>query len=310
MSKRNKILKAEFRLPQSVTYSQPEIDGIQYIDLSQSDIWTDLDDIGSMLSMERLPNEDNTSFRERILKQSILSGNSSEEGFQFVANNELGFESKVIAQIECTNTSLEAPEIIVSPTKIQIYNRLVSEEDYSLATSLSFFHRDYTSLVALATAIDSLDNFSFTILDSSLSYVPSQWLISARMQKSSRETIPSGTIVHQFEYGNLIPGSVIVPFSSVLRLEVGSLADITKEGDYFIDYQEGVLVSYQPIASNSKVYYRYFENPLSVRISGCSIISTKNILEDPEFFVEDEPKDLLQNLIITSKNLSGQCWSE
>lgn len=310
MSKNNKILKSTFRKSEELSYTNPDIDGLSFIDLDSKQVWNDLDDQGAMLSLDRLPEETNSSFKDRIYDATAFTKNSSDEGILFAAANELGFENKSVITITCTNAALTAPNVVITPTRFKVYNHYVTQDDYNTAMDVPLMHRDYLTIKQLIDAIDSLDNFSATINDDEFEYFPSLWLMGQSMQRSISEVILSGQTVHELEYAPIVSGSLFVPPRAGLKRELGTLAELESIGDYYIDYSEGTIITFSPLAESVGVYYKFIENPVQFRINGCGIVSLKDFLGDSFFFEDGVPKDFLKNLINVSKNQSRQCWGE
>lgn len=310
MSKNNKILKSTFRKSEELSYTNPDIDGLYFLDLDSRQVWNDLDDLGAILSLDRLPEETNSSFKERIYDATMFHKNSSDEGLLYAAANELGFENKSIITVTCTNANLTAPNVIITPTRFKVYNHYVTRDDYSLAMDVPLLHRDYLTIKQLTDAIDSLDNFSCTINDEEFEYFPSLWLMGQGMQRSISEVILAGQTVHELDYSPVVPGSLLIPPRAGLKRELGSLADLEVVGDFYINYSEGTIITFNPLAESVSIYYKFLENPIQFRINGCGIVSLKDFLNDPFFFDDGLPKDFLKNLIIVSKNHSRQCWGE
>lgn len=304
---KNPILKKQ-KLDFSVTRI-PNSDIVKELPISRQSVWNTIDDFAASVSLQRLPEETNLELYERIFTKVANPFNSTREGLTFVIPAELGLNSKDVLEIECTNSNLSSYNVIFDGVSIKVYSIYLSNDNFSLLADIPLIHQDYITIQDVASAIDSLNDFSCTVLDEELKYFPALWLASNSFQKFGLSLIKNGAIVTNLEHVNIVPGSLLFNSNSVLQQEVATIGEVSGPGKYFVSEINGQIITYDVANADIPVYYKWIDTPLRIRLAGVSLITLEQATMYEDFYDGNLPTDKLTSYINSIKNVTHQNWA-
>lgn len=90
-------------------------------------VWNFFDELGLLLNLKRIDEEDNLSYKERLLNVFKYKQNSSKTGMLNAISNELGLRKTVIWKDTTKDLIIKDPMIVIS--EIEIHNRFINKDD-------------------------------------------------------------------------------------------------------------------------------------------------------------------------------------
>lgn len=90
-------------------------------------VWNFFDELGLLLDLPRINEEDNLSYKERLLNVFKYTQNSSKIGFLNAISNELGLRKHIIWENTLEDLIIKDPMIVINEIKID--NDFINEED-------------------------------------------------------------------------------------------------------------------------------------------------------------------------------------
>lgn len=283
---------------------------IQLIPTSYN-VFNEFDRIGILLGLSRLENEDNISYKQRLLDVFVNRANSTYRGLINGITRELGLSlTEVMRIIPVTDSNgnplVAMPAIVFENTKCYIYNDY-AENDILL--TIDRFEQDEGAWTIndLITTINNTGIYTATLLDTDKGTARSMSIFN----QSSIDTIEaediSGTGGKCFlENINLISGTVAVT-SPNLRRRVSSVNNLNINGDYYIDLPAGIIYILGQAAAGSTIRYQYRNDDFTVLSSPVIIHNLQNtdfqtkmfeqVLDDDGTTVNGKPTPLGVDLI-------------
>lgn len=281
-------------------------DPVFYPDVDE--VWNSFDDLGALVGVKRLPTEENNDYRGRILKAYNEMANSTILGLVFGMNRSLGLTMKNLIEIEPA-AGVDRPNMIVEPTRIYIHTGYVDDETSNLCAEIPLYHQDFITIKQVVDAVDGMTSFSATLLDSDYQYYPSYHLVPDTMQKIATTELAAGGRVMDLGITNLVDGSFLWDANDALSNEVDTVDDLTKDGDFHIDYSTGILQTFSPIHNDTAIAFKYYENPFRIRFSSIGILPVSEAIGEAEFYdTNNLPGDELLNMTAKLKHASRYYW--
>lgn len=230
-------------------------------------ISNEFDYFGSLLGLKRLPEEKNTSYKERLFDVYVHKANSTYTGLVNGITRELDLE--FFNPITVTlNTGLDpswSPKIEFSESIVYVWKdintKLLDIEiirgdpttpEYFIGGLVDTIN---TSTVFTATA-DSLylETRSDCILNSS----STQTIINQPLQASQYNYLGNENIERH---------SVVFSNKKVFRLEVDTEEEADVSGTYFIDYETGYIKNFDIPSDASFIQYSFTQSPFQPKAS-------------------------------------------
>lgn len=228
----------------------------------------EFDYMGMLVGLSRLPGERNATYRERLWDVYVNQASSAEEGLINGISRELGlakYEALVI------NTSgAEEPRIIVDNAEIRLYSSWKTRSSYVLEATIDIFSRDGDAfyLSDLITEINSTSHFTASLKSGVDEHTRSGCLLPADSYINVEESIYP---MHRniLTYGNIVDKTVEFSFEGrdVYAFEKSTEAAVASDGDYYINYAEGIVYSYKLPTKDVTVRYVYRDFPLTLKAS-------------------------------------------
>jgi hypothetical protein len=202
---------------------------------------TGLDEIGLRLGLERLPEESLSTYRKRLLLEARDPGSTDSASFIRGINRKVALFDKHVLNIELINDAdgypLAAdPYVEVTATHLRCYSDYDNEV---LDIEISLL--DSKWLTDLATEFSSSSYFSLSEESEYEDYLKSDRL---RIGNSNilKDSFPLyESYENSFGVGNI--KTVWFSNSNVFLNEKASRGDVTESGDFWIDKDEGVVIS-------------------------------------------------------------------
>lgn len=247
-------------------------------------VFNEFDQQGIFLGLERLRNEDNATYKQRLLDVMTNKASSAYRGLINGITRELGLEFYDAISVECLTDSngdylLTNPSVTfdgnmcylvsnVDPSNYTIYYEI---DRYNLITSTR-------SITGLVDAINATPYFNATILDNTKSWERSTQIFNQSSTLTvTNEDIALGSTQIKLENNKLIRGTVAVT-SANLRERVSSLAALLHTGQYYINLNDGIVHTIEAPVAGSSIRYMCIRSPM---IFKASPVIVHNLAMDP-----------------------------
>jgi len=224
-------------------------------------VFNELDSHGILLGLPRLELERNKEYKRRLLDVMVHRANSSYRGLIYGITRELGLELKNTLQVTMATDSdgvpiLPLPAITLQDTKCTLYRDLRTLDIIEQFDRWEVEGNSFT-LNALVEAINSVDYFTATLLPGIDGNARSMTLFNQTSVESIlAESIGIGGPRIQLQHQKLIDGTVTLSASN-LRRRVATEEEITQDGDYYINLDDGMLLASAAPAPGSNIRYQY-----------------------------------------------------
>ena len=216
-----------------------------------------LDELGLRLSLERFQKEPLSDYRRRLLLEARDPSDPSGQSLIRHTNRKVGQFELPVFDVELVLDSdgypvAEDPHVEVTSTWLRAYR---DHENQELDFEVSLL--DERWLEGVVAAFSGSSYFSVTTLDDYSQYLKSNHLRigSSTYMRSARQLFGS--------YENAMPDKHIKEmwFSNfaIFQERKDTKGEVTESGDYWIDYDEGIVISYDVQAGTA--YYRYAQFP-------------------------------------------------
>lgn len=249
----------------------------------RKDIVNKFDDHGDILGLDRIAGEDNTDFRERLSDVYVHRGGPTYEGFLNNLSRELGMlrEDALIIDVNrgSSGEPLAAnPRVDITASEVILYSDWQNNSNYTVDTTINIY--DHTSsayyLNGLVLAINASTYYSASLASGIRPNIHSASLVRGTSFKKSEERIRSQN-QHLFQNDLVIRNSIWFSDKTTFATEVS--AEPTSDGEYYIDYTNGYVVTYSPPGGDGKCGYFYANFPWTVEATAIQLYS----LHDEDF---------------------------
>ena len=223
--------------------------------------WNQFDEHGLLLGLSRLPEEKNWKYKRRLLDTFAHRANSSYLGLVYGITRELGLELSspisINPKLNPDGSFLPAdPLIKFDGVYVYLYS------DYS--NGLLDYQIDrwqpggnYEHLTRFVDLINTTAFFEASLLPGADPWASTMTIINQSSNvQIMNEAIPASNRF-QVKYPYVVPGSMYFSDINVFRVEVFSIGDVIAAGRYFVDYQKGIVTTYNPISIGLNVTYSY-----------------------------------------------------
>lgn len=273
-----------------------------------------LDEFGVLLSLPRLPGEKNSEYRTRLWDVYVHRGGAHEIGLVNGLTRELGLLPFKAIKLTVINQTTNHPRIIVKDTLIDLYSNWSSVDETLdenvLELSIDIYTKTEESYT-LAGLVDYINTNSSTFEAELVEETNGELLSATIFNQDSCITYDYELLYPQrrnkIQNKKLIPGSV--QFSSegmyVFSTHVETEVEVLSEGDYYIDYTNGVIVSFSVPNINTTCRYMYDNLPLTLYASPVILHQFGSRNYQDHIFVQVEQEDgSTENSLPTSDGVS------
>lgn len=224
------------------------------------DIATGLDETGLMLGLSRLPEEDLPTYRRRLLLETRARSGPTEDDYIQSLGRKVGQFDVAVFDIDVIldgNDDPLAPDPYIEVTSTHL--RAYSDWDNS---TLDFEHNivdrtDAYFLREIATAFTASTFFSITVLDTDHTFKRSNGLRYGNTEKFTRVEFLRETRANRLK--NNYVREIYPQAFQHFETEVATQALVTELGEYYIDYVEGIVFTYE--FASGVIAYKYRDFP-------------------------------------------------
>jgi hypothetical protein len=285
------------------------------------------DYFGMLMGLLRIPGEKNVAYRKRLWDVYVHRAGPTEQGLINGITRELGlkqFDALTISYIGSTSNS---PRVIVRDVQIELYSNwnLVDEAispNVLDGTAIDTFTRssDAYYVGGLIEEINNSTNFRASIINGVSDKALSACLIDQDSRKWVEAELLKPFYRNTLDHRNIIPGTLT--FSSegmnVFMSQKSTEDLVVAPGDYYIDYDNSILISYTPPSEEIICRYMCDELPLTLTASpvilhefGSSYFRSKvfeQILQPDGTYVDGLPLDAAIKYINELMAAKGMLW--
>jgi len=258
-------------------------------------VYNELDRIGLLLGLPRLPEEKNYVYKQRLMDVMVHRADSSYLGLIHGITRELGLSIqdtlKIIPSVDGNGDFLlPNPAVVFLETKAYLYS------NYSAGTILSTMDRyeedgGYWTLGELSDAINATGYFTCSILNSINENIRSMTIYNQRSYHTvTLEHLSGSGIVVKLANENLVSGSVVIS-SEVLTKRVDTLNDLSGLGDFYVDLSRGILYTLTPPSTADTIRYQYIDSTFIAQSSPVIIHNLQSADFQTKMFEQVEDGD-------------------
>lgn len=220
-------------------------------------VFNELDYHGSLLGLQRLPEEKNAAYKKRLLDVYVHRSSASYTGLINGITRELNlqFFTPLTITLQSGVPSAWSPRIEFIDNTVYLWKDVFTKE-LDIKIERGDPKLDTYFLVGLAAAINTSDTFQ-TILDNGYNYQRSDSILN---QSSSKLVVSQPLVLSRINYLGvpfIDKGSVIFSDLSAFKIEVSSTAEVNSNGKYHIDYQKGLITSFSLPFGNATIQYSF-----------------------------------------------------
>lgn len=195
-----------------------------------------IDEVALDRSLTRLPKETLSAFKRRLLLEHRDPVNNSFESFKKNPSRQVGAPDIAIARLTL-NTDLLRPRLKISSSKLYWWNDSTEDPDIELDIQ----NRDGSYfLTDVVIALGTLGVLDIEILDEDYEYRFSRQLRIEDTEVQSTAFLAEN-YVNRLEQGLINTLRFTDPL--VFKTEKETPGDLSETGDFYVDYQNGVIIS-------------------------------------------------------------------
>lgn len=255
-------------------------------------IVNNFDLLGSMVSLQRLPGEQNASYKQRILDVNVHLGGPTYEGNINNLTRELGYSRENCILIELKLNSAgeplaNNPRVDILSNKVILYSDYQPNETETIDKTISFYSSSDTGyfLSDLVSEINSSDYFSASIYSGVRPNLHSANLIRKSSYNILNRDLVEGSKKIFLSAENIVQNSLRFDETDIFETEVFTTPSAA--GEYFVDYINGSIEIYSLPSGTYEVSYHYNEFPFKVDYSPVQVYSLQDENFQEELFVAE-----------------------
>jgi hypothetical protein len=234
------------------------------------------DYFGMLLGLARIEGEKNADYRKRLWDVYINRAGATEQGLINGITRELGLYQFDALTISYTGSSTNSARVIVRDVQIELYSNwdMIDESvspNISDGDPIDIYTRSADAYY-VGGLIEEINNSSY--FQASIENGVSEKALSACLidqdsrqwqEEEALKPLYRNVLVNQ----NVIPGTVTFSTegAEIFTYQVSSESSMVTPGTYYIDYDNGVIVSYSLPARDVICRYMYDELPLTLTAS-------------------------------------------
>jgi hypothetical protein len=260
----------------------------------RKDIVNRFDEHGDLITLDRLPSENNVDFRNRILDIGVHRGGPTYEGLLNNLARELGCQRYHAITIDLTEGSDGSPlapnaRVDILADQVILYSNWQSPDNYTIDSEINIY--DKTSegflLYQLINEINNSEYFTASIENGVRTNIHSTNLV----RDTSYDVVLSEPIFgyrqHKFSNYRIISGTLwFSEKKNVFNTQVSITP--TTEGEYYIDYNNNYVITYSIPSGEGICGYAWNQFPMKVDASLIHIYSLQDENFTKKLFKEEE----------------------
>jgi hypothetical protein len=227
--------------------------------------FTSFDEHGLVLDLERIRNEKNYAYRQRLLETVARRANSTYRGLVNAITRELGlslFKSVWInPKLDSSGSFIATdPYIKFDGTYLYLYS------DYANGTLDATIDRyepggAFEHYFRLTNRVNLTANFEAGVHPGVDLYTRSMTILNQSNRGEVELEAAKGSTKFRLDKWPACQNTVFFSDRSIYKVEVSTLAAVTAKGDYHIDYMKGIVTSYLPPLPGTSIRYKYHQYP-------------------------------------------------
>jgi len=244
------------------------------------------DYIGGLLSLGRIPGEDNIAYRNRLFDVQVHPGGPLYEGVVNGLARSLGFVREKTLLIDLKSNYgynlASNPRVDILANRVVLYESWTNPDTYTIDKEIYFYDRDSAGyyLEDLVDEINSSDCFSADIYSGIRTNLHSFTLVRGTSTTFVYNQLIRGHKMNKLLFANLLQDTVWFEEKDIFTTEVTSTP--SSAGEYKIDYTNGLIESYSIPSGNGRCGYKAASFPLKVDSVPVQVFS----LHDEDFTEE------------------------
>lgn len=286
------------------------------------EVWQQFDEHGLALSEPRLKSETNWEYRRRLKDVFSHRANAAYNGLVYGITRELGlslFDALSINPKMDTNHNLLAtdPAIIFDGAFLYLYT---DYQNGSIELEINRYKKggNYETLGRLIELVNSTDYFEAKIGTGIDEYTSSMTILNqSNIAIVDEESIQSS---NRFALKNkfLCQNTVFFNDRNVFYQEQSSEAAVKKDGDYYIDYRNGIVRVYNTPILGTAARYSYIKYPFVTKASPVILHNINNInftteifdqiLQENGTYINGLPTDIGVDIILELLSVKPMYW--
>lgn len=227
---------------------------------SATSVFNELDYHGSLLGLQRLPEERNPEYKKRLLDVYVHRANASYTGLVNGITRELGltFFTPIKIELKPNINPLWSPRIEFLENNVYIWKDTFTK-DLELTIERGDPLRSTYFITGLIDAINESAVLNASIVNSNFAYKRSDCIVNQSSSKlvSAQLLLPSK--INHLGNKYLDRGSIIFSDIRTFKIEVTSTSLVNSFGKYHIDYQSGLITSFNIPLEGTIVQYSFRE---------------------------------------------------
>jgi len=248
-------------------------------------VWNNIDELALYLGLERLSFESNEDFYIRLKKFAKYRHGADYYTQVHSIPLQVGLDSNRIGEIVCSKPYLCSID--------WEYVILENEDEYVRI----FINTPNCTIEKISLAINASETFRFVYEDESFKAKETKTLIRNTNQKIINEKISKKTI--HLKGKNIIESSFMIDSNFYIINRVSSIQDIRKRGDYFVDFINGYIETYDSEYPSVKISYKTYEPEFAFEVTDINFIPVNLIAK---YGITNELISIIPYI------LSGQVW--
>jgi hypothetical protein len=288
---------------------------------TQKDIWNEFDELGAIVSLERSKGEENWEFRRRIFDTLVNRANASYRGLVNGVTRELGLSLydclSIVPKTNSDDSFLAAdPCVRFEGAYVYLYS------DYTngiLDHKIDRYEQggNYEHLYRLVDFINQTVYFEAHLVPGVDRNARSMVLFNQSNRKRDTNDVPQST-KFKLENPYIVDGTLYFSDRSVFAVEKSTEAEVMSPGEFYVNYQTGMVVCNQVPDQGAWARYYYTETPFVAKASPVVLVDInqesfkvkmfEQILQDDGTFEHGLPTKLGADLINELLSVVPMYW--
>lgn len=287
------------------------------------------DYFGMVLGLSRIQGEKNADYRKRLWDVYVRRAGATQEGLINGISRELGLKQYDALTVSYAGPSTNSPRVIVRDVQIELYsNWNLVDESISPNTmdgeAIDIYTRSANAyyMGGLIGEINSSTYFTAAIENGVSEKALSACLVDQDSRKWQEAEALKPLYKNILEYQNIVPGTLTFSAESaeILFLQVASESAVVSPGEYYVDYENGIVISHSLPSKDIVCRYMYDElpliltaNPVILHEFGSSYFRSKvfeQIIQPDGSYADGLPLDAAIKYINELIAAKGMLWGE
>lgn len=286
----------------------------------------DLDAHGTLLGLPRLPAESNNSYYQRLQSVIPLRGGTHHDGLVHGITRDLGLTETIGIKITPVSSGgrwvAPSPYVEITSTSIILYSSYTDSESYTIDMTIDTF--DHGSGYLLEDVVSEIQTSEYFVAELGPFVTGSEKSNGLFPGSSStiiaKEFVPASNFF-VLEHSDIIPQTLhftekdvfsiershvlATPLSTGMTFTWAVSTPVTVSGDYFVDYNNGIVTSYTSASGRGTCRYVYRNFPYRVRWSPIVIYSLRDSVYKSKIFESETMTDnLVKNGLVTAEGVA------